>query len=1076
MTNEWILSSSLLIAAVLLGRRLLRGKISLRLQYALWGLVLLRLLLPVQLFTSAYGVGTVAREVDISEPIRQVYISANEDRYELAYDEAYQWAAEAYSKNGQTVDPMAIEKTARDMAQADLEVDLKGLLTNIWLGGMAVMTAVIVFCNLHLSRQLKRRSWEYPVPGCLLPVYVTGAVPTPCIFGLFRPVIYLTPEAAKDEQIRRHVLAHEQTHYRHGDHLWSVLRSVCLVLHWYNPLVWIAVKASKIDAELACDEGVLARLGESHRGDYGRTLIGLTCSAPLSDYLLTATTMTGSAGSIRQRIKLLMARPRNTLLALIAVILIGTLVVGCSFAGAPETTPPATEPSEPARDTLGLVNGDGILVFPGTRWNMTREEVLAALELTESDLDSFDNYQFTIPEYAFLGQNVEITFCFNRYSQANHFGFDSVMITFDSQEAADAVCTILKDALGAPLSENSDIGSYIWHSPTKLDALISGEAFEFWLTDYTGLKQEGENSTIHSIPASTLMMSGADFPEEGIQATLIFGSYLTIAQQIEQVLGTDPVAEVTALFGEDPDPWYLAALNVLYHDPLYLDAVDFFAGAQTDAALTAQEQALIVKHYGEEALEKSIFRMTSDQMDQIVQTYLHTADLWCLNLNGFLYCPETDAYLDVREEPAPLQSPEIISCELLDTNQVRMVYQFPEKTQRYVANFYRKATWAVESNQLLIQQPIHAQVLTPEQIEQVNAAYDTYARDENGEPYRLSDVSGLFNCIFSDPAGIDLSQMIAYYPTYADASQTEWELLKQKYDEDLPFSHETRVEDVGVPVHRYDADYLDRALRRYTGIGLADLAKKPLRYHLEETNAYYNFTSDANPGMFVCQGGWIQEDGTVVLYARNTVLLLSERKGSYFIRSHLPATVVFPPSSSPMIPASDPRDAEITALVTAFNRAYQENLYMGTDNPYDHLTVLAVDPEITVTHQGQTIPLSDFYRNIEYLHDKETWFHHTRSREDGNREEYAISCQVDRILYDDGGDTAIVVTSGGVVFADDDPAAPSGEGAIHKFLLVNVNGIWLVADVLADGEGFDLKYKDNPTFDVEKMIAERFPG
>ena len=70
MMNEWIISSSVLIAAVLLGRLLLRGRISLRLQYALWGIVLLRLLVPVQFFTSDFGTGSMAREVDIAAPMR----------------------------------------------------------------------------------------------------------------------------------------------------------------------------------------------------------------------------------------------------------------------------------------------------------------------------------------------------------------------------------------------------------------------------------------------------------------------------------------------------------------------------------------------------------------------------------------------------------------------------------------------------------------------------------------------------------------------------------------------------------------------------------------------------------------------------------------------------------------------------------------------------------------------------------------------------------------------------------------------------------------------------------------------
>ena len=343
MMNEWIISSSILIAAVLLGRRLLRGKISLRLQYALWGIVLLRLLIPFQIFTSPFSAGAVSEQVDLSAPVRQVYFSANEEAYEREYNASYHETVRWHESKGKQLDPVAAEKQAAEAAQLSLNLSLNLKLFNIWLQGMAMMAAVIAACNLHLAIRLRQRRYAVEVSDSLLPVYITEVVPTPCVFGLFRPAIYLTPEAAKEDQVRAHVLAHELTHYRHLDHVWSVLRSLCLVLHWYNPLVWAAAKVSRADAELACDEGALARLGEEARGDYGRTLIGLTCSAPISDLILTATTMTGSAGSIRERIRLLMARPRNTVLTVTALVLMVTLIVGCTFAGAPETTQPGID-------------------------------------------------------------------------------------------------------------------------------------------------------------------------------------------------------------------------------------------------------------------------------------------------------------------------------------------------------------------------------------------------------------------------------------------------------------------------------------------------------------------------------------------------------------------------------------------------------------------------------------------------------------------------------------------------------------------------------------------------------------
>ena len=146
----------------------------------------------------------------------------------------------------------------------------------------------------------------------------------------------MTPEAAADPETLACALAHEETHYRHGDHIWSALRCAALVLHWYNPLVWWAAALSKRDGELSCDEATVARLGEARRAAYGRTLIDLTCQKP-NQLLVTATTMTGSAGTIKERIQLLVKRPKTTLGIALLVAQLAAVAVGCTFTGAAET-------------------------------------------------------------------------------------------------------------------------------------------------------------------------------------------------------------------------------------------------------------------------------------------------------------------------------------------------------------------------------------------------------------------------------------------------------------------------------------------------------------------------------------------------------------------------------------------------------------------------------------------------------------------------------------------------------------------------------------------------------------------
>ena len=56
--SEWIISSSVLIVLVIALRHVLRGKISLRLQYALWLVVLVRLLMPVSIADSSFSIAS----------------------------------------------------------------------------------------------------------------------------------------------------------------------------------------------------------------------------------------------------------------------------------------------------------------------------------------------------------------------------------------------------------------------------------------------------------------------------------------------------------------------------------------------------------------------------------------------------------------------------------------------------------------------------------------------------------------------------------------------------------------------------------------------------------------------------------------------------------------------------------------------------------------------------------------------------------------------------------------------------------------------------------------------------------
>ena len=335
---NWILSASLLILVVIALRYLLRGKLHPAVQYALWGLVLLRLLLPFSIARTPVSLSSAMEQTTFVQDMERVQYVESVER-DTDGTIVGQLPAPAKPDGSPMENYTIVADSADDgeLSRLQSTVSLKNFAQNIlkpvWYVGMVLTAAWFIAVNAIFSRSL-RRSREKMACESKHPVYVTDAVDTPCLYGLLSPAVYVTPEVLEDEGKLRHVLTHEGMHYRHGDHVWSVLRVVCLCLHWYNPLVWWAAALSRRDAEFCCDAAAIKSLGEEQRSDYGRTLIGLSCqSAGPNDLLLTATTMTGSKRSLRERIKLIAQKPQTKAIAAFAVVVVAALTAVITFTG-----------------------------------------------------------------------------------------------------------------------------------------------------------------------------------------------------------------------------------------------------------------------------------------------------------------------------------------------------------------------------------------------------------------------------------------------------------------------------------------------------------------------------------------------------------------------------------------------------------------------------------------------------------------------------------------------------------------------------------------------------------------------
>ena len=229
----------------------------------------------------------------------------------------------------------------------------------VWAAGAALVAGGIAFTNARFALRLRRSRRPVTLPNDLAalakgtPVYLSALPASPCLMGVFRPAVYLTPAALSSGGPLKHVLVHELCHKRQGDHLFALLRAALLALHWFNPLVWLAASVSRADAENACDERAVRWLGEEERLPYGLTLLrfaaGRSSPAALAS---AATTMAQNKRQIKRRIAMLSRKTKTQALSALLCLLL--LLTACTAAmTGPQGSPSSTPDPAAAGSTIG---------------------------------------------------------------------------------------------------------------------------------------------------------------------------------------------------------------------------------------------------------------------------------------------------------------------------------------------------------------------------------------------------------------------------------------------------------------------------------------------------------------------------------------------------------------------------------------------------------------------------------------------------------------------------------------------------------------------------------------------------
>ena len=899
------LTASVVILAVLAVRLLLRRAPKV-FSYALWAVVLFRLLCPVSVTSAVSLLGALGAPAQERSAVTSVVEYVPADIVRNMAPAVTPLPQEPFpAEPGENIISTAPSVTQPDAAPVSPLSGPVAVLTLTWLTGMALLLLYSVVSLLRLRRRL--------VGAVRLEdnIYLADYIPSPFVMGLFRPKIYLPSTLTETE--RGYILRHEQYHLRRRDHVVKLLSFLALCVHWFNPLVWAAFILAGKDMEMSCDEAVVRELGEDIRADYSASLLSLATGRRIVAGMPLAFGEGDTGGRIRNLLN--WKRPQPWIIAVCAVVCVG-LIALCAAnpkgSGTPTEDPPAdrTEtgqwPSVEAYVQQVMLsqtearyyaeNADGAvtdqphtaavtdrkleyLTKGGEVAGLAPDGVLEEWEysyLVKLDVDT-DSVVLVGGEY---------------YDDEEYFSLDDrhVIVALRHDDGSyDILCD-------DPINDGGDFfgyhntmeeAIYDWYvTDRNLDLPLY---VEDWIDQINYNTEEGKpgNYPVHRydvdggylyIPGDTWVMSTPERGEEAIRTYTWTSVYNTGSQ-------------IVVSYDE-------GSLEAQIADA---ESVGFTAVDDTKQIWKRRQDGINERYYFYPAADgNGCWRVWTLWTDLGISNYVHIfIEPQVMYLMAESFTPTesfpaagastrttmTSTYrAEVDGRAADLtvsytveqKNGEPRLCSL-DSARARNVHGWEQVHlaatveqhqslfgsglyQYLVPVFYeadRGNGW--ETFQAVVEISLTGQysprhTLTQEELAAYNAVMDPAVRDESGDivDFHIQPFSYFFSSYYKNVRNLNFEEFIRYFPDSGQATEAEFEALKKL--DDWPFKRVARMEDMPVPIHRHTISSINEVLTRWGGITTNDLDTAGVCY-LEKYDAYYTYTSDFNTALFAAESG-----------------------------------------------------------------------------------------------------------------------------------------------------------------------------------------------------------------------------
>lgn len=276
---ELSIFSSLVILIVMLIRYLVKNKFTKTFSYAIWLIVLIRLMVPIHLESQL----SIFNFLPFSPALVNVD-EVNHPSSEVSLKDASVVPSEGLkektdiSQNSdymKPIDPLSV-KAITGLKRNPIDFSrLLQIISYLWIVIALLMSIWFIYIYLSMSRKLKDAVMMHQ-DFTKRRIYISSKIHSPILVGLIKPRIILPKELDLSEEMLQHIIEHELVHIKRFDYLIKPIALAILCIHWFNPLVWFSYFLAMKDMELACDEAVLSKHGFNHQSDYAKTLLKMS--------------------------------------------------------------------------------------------------------------------------------------------------------------------------------------------------------------------------------------------------------------------------------------------------------------------------------------------------------------------------------------------------------------------------------------------------------------------------------------------------------------------------------------------------------------------------------------------------------------------------------------------------------------------------------------------------------------------------------------------------------------------------------------------------------------------------------